>query len=62
MRPGGGCTQRALPDGEIAGDILISIDIDAIVQTMGRKALLNKTGKCKDGFVSVTVRNKRDIP
>lgn len=50
---------RTVPDGHVVGDIFIEIDIDAMVKTMGRKALLSKSRKCVDGFVTVKAAGVR---
>lgn len=54
--------RQCAADGELAGDILITIDIDGIARSMGRRALLNKTKKCIDGFVTVRAVNIRHLP
>lgn len=41
------------------GEVEIIIDIDAIVRTLGRKALLSKGGKSVDGWVKVKKVSKK---
>ena len=53
---------RTAPDGELVGDVIVSIDMVAIIQVLGRKALKSKTKTCRDGFVVVRARNVRRVP
>ena len=53
---------RHVIEGDIVGDVTVSIDMDAIVRSMGRKALKSKTRACRDGFVVVKARNVRRVP
>ena len=53
---------KHVPDGSIEGDIVVSIDMDAIVGKMGARALKSKTGTCRDRFVVVKARNVRRVP
>ncbi len=50
---------RKVPDGFVVGDVHIEIDIDAVARVMGTKALLSKSHKCVDGFVTVKAHGVR---
>ena len=47
-------------EGRTTGDIVVSIDLDAVAHVMGRRAVLSKKGQAQDGYVTVRhLRPKR---
>lgn len=52
---------RSVPDGEVSADLLVEIDIEALVKDMGARAVRSKGGKCIDGYVKVTARDRQKV-
>jgi hypothetical protein len=44
---------RTVPTGETEHTVEVVIDLEQIVRVLGHKAVKNRTGKARDGFVTV---------
>lgn len=44
---------KCVEDGESDYTVEVSIDLEQIVRVLGRKAVRNRTGVARDGFVTV---------
>lgn len=51
---------RSVPDGTITGELIVTVDVDGIVATLGARALRNKSQRASgvNGLVTVTVDKK----